>query len=170
MEIALVVAHDLNGVIGIDNRLPWSIPEDLGRFKKLTEYHAIIMGRKTWESLGETPLKNRRNMILSHKYAEGVYIGFNAHLEARSMEEAIHYFRITGAQKVFIIGGSDIFSEGMKYASKIYRTQVQWKVEGEGEKAYFKEFNFNVYPGWELVGSESTNPAIVFEEYHRVAV
>ena len=171
MEIAIVVAHDLNGVIGIDNRLPWHEPEDLKRFSDLTSGHAIIMGRKTWESIGEVPLKNRRNMVLSRRYAEGIYIGFNGHLEARSMEEAIHYFRITGTPKVFIIGGTEVFSEGLKYADRIYRTVLMKEIEnsGAGKRVYFKEYRLSELPEWELLNVDP-RPPMVFEEYGRVAV
>ena len=62
-KVKIIVARNWNNIIGINNKIPWKCPQDLKFFKKMTEGHTVIMGRKTWESIGEKPLKNRNNMV-----------------------------------------------------------------------------------------------------------
>jgi len=132
--ISLVVAMTENRVIGIENRLPWHIPEDLKRFKKITSGHPIIMGRKTFESIGR-PLPNRTNIVITRNKdyrAEGVVSCF-------SLEEAIEWAgRAPGAGEIFVIGGGEIFKQALPKADRIYLTIVEWPFEGD---AFFPAFD-----------------------------
>src|SRR5690242_6914236 len=112
MKISLVVAMSENRVIGVDNHLPWHIPEDLKRFKKITSGHPIIMGRKTFESIGK-PLPNRTNIIISRNKdyrAEGT-------ITCHSLADAIHWAsQAPGNEEIFIIGGGEIFQQALPRA------------------------------------------------------
>ncbi len=136
--ISLVVAMGENRVIGVENRLPWHIPEDLKRFKKITSGHPIIMGRKTFESIGR-PLPNRTNIVVTRNReyrAEGTVSCF-------SLQEALEWAsRAPGSEEVCVIGGSEIFQQAMPIADRIYLTVVRWPFEGD---AYFPPFEENLF-------------------------
>ncbi|WP_373513388.1 dihydrofolate reductase [Persicitalea sp.] len=128
MDISLIVAAAENGVIGRDNRLLWRLSDDLKRFKRLTIGHPIIMGRKTYDSIGK-PLPGRTSIVITRSQdfsAEGVLVG-------HSLEEAIEEAKTLGAEEIFIIGGGEIYKEALarKLANKIYLTRVQTKIDGD---------------------------------------
>ena len=118
MVISLIAAVAQNGAIGKDNRLLWHIPEDLRRFKQLTSGHAVVMGRKTFASIGR-PLPNRQNIVVTthaqHTDAEGVLL-------ASSLQDALQ--RAQGEGEVFIIGGESIYRAAMPLAQRLYITRV----------------------------------------------
>jgi dihydrofolate reductase len=125
--VSLIVAKSENNVIGKDGNIPWYIPEDLKRFKKITTNNVVIMGRKTYESLPKEyrPLPNRLNIIISRNknYKAENCLVFN------NLEKAI---RKAGTNKeIFIIGGSEIYNEGLKYTNKIYLTEVLGDFDGD---------------------------------------
>ncbi len=124
--ISLIFARSENDVIGKDNDLPWKISGDLRRFKKLTTGHTIIMGRKTYDSIGR-PLPNRRHIIITRNadwVAEGVEV-------AGSVEQAISM--VDGEAEAFIIGGATIYQQVLQQnlASKVYETLVHAEVDGD---------------------------------------
>lgn len=124
--ISLIFARSENDVIGKDNDLPWKISGDLRRFKKLTTGHTIIMGRKTYDSIGR-PLPNRRHIVISRNTnwkAKGVE-------GAGSVEEAIGM--VKGESEAFIIGGATIYQQVLEQglASKVYETLVHAEVDGD---------------------------------------
>lgn len=124
MELAIIVARAKNGVIGINNTLPWRLPEDLKHFKNTTLGHPIIMGRNTWESLGKA-LPGRRNIVVSRNpdyEASGAEV-------FTSLENAID--ACTGNEKVFIIGGAQIYDEALAYVDKLIITEVDLDVDGD---------------------------------------
>lgn len=125
--ISFIVAMSENGVIGVDNHLPWNIPEDLKRFKKVTTGHPILMGRKTFESIGK-PLPNRTNIIISRNKeyrAEGT-------VTCTSIEEALEWAnKAPGSEEIFVIGGAEIFKMALPMAKRIYLTIVHWPFEGD---------------------------------------
>ena len=134
--VSLIVAKSKNNVIGNKGKLPWNISEDLKRFKELTTDNVVIMGRKTYESLPKKskPLPNRINIIISRdeNYTVPNCLVFN------DIKTAI---RKAGTNKeVFIIGGGEIYKEGLKYADKLYITEVENDVEGD---TYFPNLNEN---------------------------
>lgn len=121
-------------VIGVNNGLPWHIPEDLKRFKQLTMNHPIVMGRKTYESIGK-PLPKRTNIVITRDKGYRVEGGAVVH----SFEEALDWARkAEGADEVFVIGGSEIFKLALPLAWRIYLTEVRWPFEGD---TFFPKFD-----------------------------
>lgn len=118
-ELNLIVAHDLKFGIGKDNKLPWHISRDLKRFKEITKGHAIIMGRKTFESIGK-PLPERHNVVISRSMPKDEYEGVTV---VKSPQEALE-----AAYKVddspFVIGGSTIYGSLMPFVTTLYITTV----------------------------------------------
>lgn len=137
MDIAIIVAMAENGIIGKNNQLPWYLPEDLRYFKKTTMAKPILMGRKTFESIGKA-LPGRTNIVISRQVdlvlPEGVK-------HARSLEHAIDIAEsvcvIEEADEVMIIGGEQIYKAAMPKATRLYLTKVHGEVEGD---AYFTGF------------------------------
>ena len=116
-KISIIVAMSQNSVIGINNQLPWHIAEDLKNFKKTTLNHCVIMGRKTYDSIGE-PLNNRRNIVISRDSSlkiDGVEV-------VNSLEKAISM--VKEALEIFIIGGEQIYSMALSLATHLYITKV----------------------------------------------
>ncbi|MFP4554325.1 MAG: dihydrofolate reductase, partial [Actinomycetota bacterium] len=110
MRTVIVAAVGSNGVIGIDDRLPWSIPEDLARFKRITMGGALVMGRATFESIGR-PLPGRTNIVLTRNEAwshEGVEV-------AGSLDAALEIARARG-QDAFVIGGAEVYQTALDVA------------------------------------------------------
>jgi dihydrofolate reductase len=128
---SLVVARARNGVIGRDNRLPWRLPADLAYFKRVTMGHPVIMGRRTWESIGK-PLPGRLNIVVSRNRAykaEGATV-------VGSLEEA---WRAAGdVDEACVIGGTSLFAESLPQADRIHLTEVEADVEGD---TWFPEFD-----------------------------
>lgn len=115
--INIIVAMSLNSVIGIDNSLPWHIPEDLKYFKQTTMNHTVVMGRKTFESIGKL-LPNRKNIILTRNKeynVPGAYTVDNVR-DCLSM--------LPDTEEVFIIGGEEIYKEFLPYVDKLYITHI----------------------------------------------
>ncbi|GAA6134705.1 type 3 dihydrofolate reductase [Oceaniserpentilla sp. 4NH20-0058] len=139
MKIALIAAYAKNMVVGIDNQLPWHLPEDLKYFKACTTGKAIIMGRKTYESIGR-PLPNRTNIVISSNpefSVEGVKVVTS--LEA-AIEVAQAVNEINGVDEIMIIGGATIYELCLPIADRLYLTQVHANVNGD---AYFPEVDFS---------------------------
>jgi dihydrofolate reductase len=115
-QISLIVALDAQRGIGIDNKLPWHLPEDLAHFKRLTSGHPIIMGRKTFDSIGRA-LPNRRNIVVTRNQ-EWRHDGVEA---VASLEQAI---ALVGDAPAFIIGGAQIFDAAMGLAERMIITEI----------------------------------------------
>ena len=130
MIISIIVAMGKNKVIGIKNKLPWNLPADMEHFKELTKGKPIIMGMKTFESIGK-PLPNRINIVISHitdYKAKGCII-------VHSIEEALK--AAEGNEEVMIAGGASIYKEFLHKANKMYLTLIDGDFEGD---AYFPEY------------------------------
>lgn len=126
MNISLIVAIAQNGIIGGENKLIWYLPDDLKRFKHLTTGHPIIMGRKTFESIGK-PLPNRISIVITRNKNwsfEGVIV-------VNSVEDAIQEAKQTGTDEVFVIGGAEIYKFSLPIVNKIYLTEVKGDFEGD---------------------------------------
>ena len=139
--LSLIVAHAKNNVIGINNTLPWHLPEDLKRFRALTMGHHIIMGRKTYESLGRL-LPGRTTVIVTRNKdfkVEGALI-------AHSLQAAL--VLVAGDAEPFVIGGAELYIEGLKYATKLYITEVKAEFAGD---AFFP----NISNAWKEISCES---------------
>ena len=132
MIVSLIAAMDEARGIGIDNRLPWRLSADLKRFKNLTMGHHIVVGRKTFESIG-SPLPGRRTIVLTHR------AGFTAPgcLVAGSLEEALTLARKNGESETFICGGARVFEEALPIADRFYLTLVHARV---GADTFFPEW------------------------------
>src|SRR5262249_32249589 len=115
-DIALIAAVAANGVIGADERIPWRVPGDLKRFCALTTGHAVIMGRKTWESLPRA-LSARQNIVVTR---QANYVADGADV-ARSFDQALTLVRLP--QPVFCIGGGELYRAALPYATRLYLTE-----------------------------------------------
>lgn len=144
MTLSLIVAMSRNRVIGRNNALPWRLPADLAHFRKLTMGHWLLMGRKTFESIGR-PLPGRTIVVISRRpdfRPPGVLV-------AHSLQEAIS---MAEGDEVFIAGGGEIFREALPLAGRLYLTLIESEFEGD---VFFPEFE----PGaWRLVSEESHAP------------
>jgi len=158
--LSLIVAVAKNNVIGGNNKLLWHLPADLKHFKALTMDHTIIMGRKTYESIGK-PLPGRKNIIISRQEdysAEGCIVLTN-------LQAAVDLCKKEG--EVFIIGGAEIFKQSMHAADKIYITRIDHYFDGD---TYFPNMNFSE---WKMVkylkhhADEKNKYEYSFAEYQR---
>ena len=139
--VSIIVAVAQNGVIGDKNALLWHIAEDMRFFKRTTSGHPVIMGRKTYESLGR-PLPNRTNVVISRTAdaIEGCTV-------ARSLEEAVAMF--PKEEEVFIIGGAQIYALALDVADRIYITRIEHDYQGDTSFPEWREEE------WQLVSSEA---------------
>ncbi|MDR4888608.1 dihydrofolate reductase [Fredinandcohnia sp. QZ13] len=140
--ISLLLAMDKNQLIGKDNDLPWRLPADLAYFKRVTMGHPIIMGRKTYDSIGR-PLPGRENIIVtrdtSYK-AEGCKV-------IHSIDEIVKMSEET-EQELFVIGGAEIFKEILPYSDRLYITEIDEEFEGD---TYFPAFD---KAEWQVISKE----------------
>ena len=138
MKLALICAMSENRVIGKNNSLPWHLPEDLRYFKRTTMGNSIIMGRKTWESIGRV-LPGRTNIIVTRNSSleiEGVKI-VNSLLEAIRL--AGNIAAVDGSTEAFIIGGAELYKKALPFAQRFYLTRVHANVKGDTFLTAFDE-------------------------------
>jgi len=158
--ISLIVAASTNNVIGFQGHLPWRLSSDLKRFKVLTMGKPIVMGRKTYESIGR-PLPGRQNIVVTRNpdyVAEGCDV-------VSSVDAAIQ--TAGDAEEIMIIGGSHIYEAFLPRAHRIYLTRVQAEVEGD---AFLPEFNSNDWQETaveEYTSDESNDYDVVFSTFER---
>ena len=124
MRISHIVAVDRNRAIGLENQIPWKLSSDLKRFKALTMGHCLIMGRKTYASIGK-PLPGRTNIVLTKSHE----LSFPGCLVVHSLPEALDLARRQAETEVFIIGGAQIFTASLPFTNRIYLTTVHTRVE-----------------------------------------
>jgi dihydrofolate reductase len=123
-QIALIAAVARNGVIGVDNRLPWRLPDDTRHFRALTTGHSVIMGRRTWESIGK-PLPGRQNIVVTRAPGRSA-----PHVEfAHSLDDALERANLPGP--VFVIGGEALYREALPRADFLYLTEILRDFEGD---------------------------------------
>jgi dihydrofolate reductase len=121
--ISMIVARSRNHVIGRDNQMPWKISADLQFFKRVTMGFPVIMGRKTWESIGR-PLPGRRNIVVS-RTPDLTLAGAEV---ANSLDDALD--RLSELPRVFVIGGEQLFTQAFPKADQLYITEIEMDVEG----------------------------------------
>lgn len=149
--ISIIAAASTNNAIGVQGRLPWKLSDDLKRFKKLTMGKPIIMGRSTWESIGQ-PLSGRQNIILTRQ-ADFVAHGCDV---AASVEDALE---IAGdSEEIMIIGGGQIYDLFLPMASRLHITRVHAEIDGD---VFFPKIDVRV---WQLVTSEE-HEADILNQY-----
>jgi dihydrofolate reductase len=160
MTISMIAAMGRNRVIGREGNLPWHLPEDFRFFKRKTHGHPVIMGRKTFDSMG-TPLPGRHNIVITRS-PELVIPGADV---VHSLAEAL---QLAGdLDEIFIIGGSEIYRQGLEVADRIYLTLVDEEFEGD---TFFPEFDEK---DWEVThredhAADDQNPhAFTFVTYQR---
>jgi dihydrofolate reductase len=141
MRLSAIVAMASNRVIGVNNQLPWRLPADLARFKRLTMGHTLVMGRKTYESIGR-PLPGRTTIVMTRQrdYApQGVKV-------AHAVDEALALAQ--GDDEVFIIGGAELFAQTMDRLDRLYLTLIEREFPGDTS---FPEVDLST---WKLIEQE----------------
>ena len=126
MIISLIVAVDENNGIGFENQMPWHLPDDLTRFKKLTMGHHLVVGRKTYESIG-SPLPGRQMIILTRNSEFSAQDCFTAD----TLDVALNLADNSGEKEIFIIGGAEIYKEALPLADHLYLTIVHTSAEAD---------------------------------------
>lgn len=171
-RLALIAAVAENGVIGIENRLPWRLPGDLAHFKATTMGKPVLMGRKTWESIGGKPLPGRENLVVTRKgdyHAPGAVV---CHGFAEALERARRLAAESGAGEVVVIGGEGLFAEALAQADRLYLTEVHARPAGDAffpafHRAEWREITRRDEPA---EGAESPPYSIVVLDRNRPAV
>jgi dihydrofolate reductase len=162
LRISLIAAVARNGVIGRDGKIPWRLPGDLPRFKRITLGHPVIMGRKTWLSLGK-PLPGRRNIVISRTpelELEGAEV-------FASLAEAIE--SCASATEVFVIGGTEVYREVLPLAQRLLLTEIDADIEGDAsfppfDRGEWRETRREHHP------ASADNPlSFSYVDYERVA-
>lgn len=145
MRISIIAALSTNGAIGLGNGLPWNrISTDLKRFKSLTMGHHLLMGRKTWDTVGK-PLPGRINVVITRK-SDAVIDGVEI---VHSLDEGLRLARDAGDSECFIGGGAEIFRLALHVADRMYLTRVHAELEGD---TFFPDFDD--VSEWKLTDSE----------------
>lgn len=160
--ISLIAAVSLNGVIGREQKLPWDLPEDLKRFKEITYGAPVIMGRKTYESIGRL-LPGRKNIIITRKTDLIIPKAWLAASLERAIEEA------GNAPEIFILGGGEIYRLALPIADRLYLTEVDVTIEGdttfpEWSRTEFKEAKREEHPADKAAG----RPSFRFLVFNRI--
>jgi dihydrofolate reductase len=146
MLLSIIVAVSKNGVIGLNNQLIWRLPDDLKRFKQLTFGHPMIMGRKTFESIGK-PLPGRQSIIITRDKN----FSFEGTTVVHSLKEAVDEAKKTGTDEAFVIGGGDIYKQVQNITDKLYLTEVHTITEGD---TFFKIENPDLWKEAEKIHHE----------------
>jgi len=147
-RIALIAAMAANRVIGYGNKMPWHLPADLRHFKQLTMAKPLIMGRKTFESIGSKPLPMRVNIVVSRNpdfRPTGVVV-------AGDLQQALALAQPHAAEEIMIMGGASIYEQALPIAARLYLTFIQLNVPGD---AYFPDLSQH---RWRELSSESHTP------------
>lgn len=140
MIVSLMVAYSKNRVIGKDNKLLWHLSDDLKNFKRVTSGHHIIMGRKTYESIGRA-LPNRTNVIITRNtnyHAPGCVV-------VNSLEKALNFAKESGETEAIITGGGEIYKEALSIIDRAYVTEVDCEIVGD---TYFPKVDFS---NWKVI-------------------
>ena len=162
MRISLIAAVDASGVMGRDNDLPWRLPADLAHFKRLTMGHHLIMGRRTFASIGR-PLPGRTTVVLSSgqpDLPESVLL-------ATSLDAALALCK--GDQEVFLAGGAAVFREGLELADRVYLTRLHATYPGDVHFPPFDESHWNLVDRQDHQADEKNPCAYSFMVYDRPA-
>jgi dihydrofolate reductase len=141
--LSLVAAASENNVIGKDNALPWKLPDDMRHFREMTQGKPVIMGRKTFASIGH-PLPNRLNIVITRRDdfdAEGIE-------SAPSLDDALKVARKSGAKEACVIGGGEVYRQALDIADRIYFTRVHETIEGD---AFFPSIDPTI---WHVASKE----------------
>ena len=158
--ISLIAAMDKNHLIGKNNDLPWRLPADLAYFKKVTMGNTIVMGRKTFESIGK-PLPGRENVIVTSQQdykVEGASI-------VHSIEELLQLDK--DSKELFVIGGARLYEQTLAHADRLYLTEIQEQFEGDAYFPAIDEYKWSVVSKTEGVKDEKNPYTYYFTVYER---
>jgi len=157
-RLAILAAVSANQVIGLNNALPWHLPADLRHFRQLTTGHIVVMGRRTFDSIGK-PLPDRTNVVLTRQH--------NTHLPgvitANSIQEVLDHFSGDNRQ-IFIIGGAEIYRQTLPFCQRLYLTEIQQDFAGD---TFFPEYDRD---DWREISRETHHTADSGMEYHFVVL
>jgi dihydrofolate reductase len=156
MTVSVIVAMAVNRVIGRDNAIPWKLSPDLRRFKALTMGHTLIMGRRTYESIGR-PLPGRRTIVITNRGLPAATGSPEAGSEvgvASSLDEALGLAKSAGENHAFIAGGAQVYAAAMPHADRLYLTLIETAVNGD---TTFPEYDV---AAWRLAYQERHPPAL----------
>ncbi len=128
MRVSLIVAVASGGVIGRAGALPWHLPKDLARFKRLTMGHYLIVGRRTWESIGRA-LPGRRMLVVTHEPSR-LQLPEDVHAVS-SLDDALAAAQAAGDDEAFVAGGAEVYREALPHADRLYITRVHADVTGD---------------------------------------
>lgn len=158
--VSIIVAIAANGVIGDKNTLLWHIKEDMRFFRQKTTSHPVIMGRKTYDSLGR-PLPNRTNVVISRtlNHIEGCTV-------VHSLEEAIALF--PSEEEIFIIGGAQIYAQALDVADRMYITHIEHSYEGDTSFPEWKRAQWRLIEKESMLCGENFRYPFSFETYIRI--
>lgn len=162
MILSLLVAADEQNLIGKNNQLPWHLPNDLRYFKNQTWGMPILMGRKTFESIGK-PLQGRKSIVITRNgnwKQEGVEV-------VHSLEEAVSTAEAWGAKEVFVIGGAEIFNTSFDRADRIYLTRIHHRFEGDAWFPALEEAQWTLVRRRDCPADEKNLHAHSFEVWER---
>lgn len=157
-SLTIIVAADSNMGIGIKNTLPWKLPEDMAHFKRTTSGHAVIMGRKTFDSIGKA-LPNRRNIVISRN-PEWRHEGVEC---AHTLEQAL---QLVEGSDAFVIGGTQIYQQALPFADKLIVTEIHRRFDCD---AYFPEISQDAWTetGRNVHRSEQNDFTYAFVTYNK---
>lgn len=166
IPLCLIAAATRNYVIGRDNSMPWHLPEDLRYFKQRTLGKPVIMGRKTWDSIGGRPLPGRLNIVVSRQpglQLEGAEV---FHDLDTALERARQWAQQHAADEVMVMGGGQLYREALPGAEKVYLTRIELDLAGD---THFPELPFD---DWQRIdaqpfAAEGDKPAYTFEVWQR---
>lgn len=166
VPVAMIVAMAKNRVIGVEGQLPWYLPEDLKFFKRMTQAKPLVMGRKTFASIGK-PLPNRLNIVVTHQEAfthDGVRV---CHDMPGALALADQQATIEAAEEIMVMGGGEIYRQAMPYATRLYVTEVDIEVEGD---AYFPLLDPSEWRETQRVAGQPNEqqPDYAFVTYERI--
>ncbi len=162
MTISFIVAASENNVIGKDNKLPWCLPADMRYFKNTTWGMPVIMGRKSFDSLGK-PLKGRTNFVVTRNKewkAEGTQV-------VSSIDQAITLAAQTDAKEIFIIGGAEIFKAALPIADRIYLTLVHGTFDGDAFFPDMEQGEWKLISNRDCEADEKNHYALSFQVWER---
>jgi len=150
--ISIIAAYNNKKVIGKDGKIPWNCSEDLKRFKKLTIQHPVIMGRKTFESIGKT-LPERHNIVVTKSLTSGNYGGgeFNLSMVSSLTSAILGCQEYYPGEEIFIIGGEEIYRQAISKADRMYLTHIYDDSDGD---AFFPNFEVD---DWEVILADHYN-------------
>ena len=166
LPVSLIVAATRNQVIGLENQMPWHLPADLRYFKQCTLGKPIIMGRKTWESLGR-PLPGRLNIVISRQ-ADVALAGAEVFADlASAIERGQAWAAQQGVDEVMVIGGGQIYQQAIALAQRVYLTRIELELEGD---TFFPVLDAG---DWQQTSAEThpaqnTEPGYTFEVWQRI--